>query len=56
MRVVVAAVRLVTARRLVDHDSFTYQEKCSHSCAAGTANTDCPGINACNGMNVCKCQ
>jgi hypothetical protein len=31
-------------------------KKCSHSCAAATAATDCPGINACNGMNVCKCQ
>jgi hypothetical protein len=30
--------------------------KCSHSCAAATAATDCPGVNACNGMNVCKCQ
>jgi hypothetical protein len=31
-------------------------KKCSHSCAAATASTDCPGINACNGMNVCKCM
>jgi len=31
-------------------------KKCSHTCAAATAATDCPGVNACNGMNVCKCQ
>lgn len=30
--------------------------KCSHSCSAATASTDCPGINACNGMAYCKCQ
>jgi hypothetical protein len=28
---------------------------CSHACSAATASTDCPGINACNGMNNCKC-
>jgi hypothetical protein len=31
-------------------------KKCSHTCATATAATDCPGINACNGMNVCKCM
>jgi hypothetical protein len=29
---------------------------CSHTCSAATASTDCPGINACNGMGNCKCQ
>jgi hypothetical protein len=29
--------------------------RCSHSCAAATASTDCPGLNQCNGMNYCKC-
>jgi hypothetical protein len=30
-------------------------KKCSHTCAAATAGSDCPGIGACNGMNDCKC-
>jgi hypothetical protein len=29
--------------------------RCTHSCAAATASTDCPSINQCNGMNNCKC-
>jgi hypothetical protein len=30
--------------------------KCSNVCHTATATTDCPGINACNGMSYCKCQ
>ncbi len=30
-------------------------KKCTHSCTPAMAGTDCPGINACNGMGLCKC-
>jgi hypothetical protein len=30
--------------------------RCSNHCHTATASTDCPGINACNGMNYCKCM
>lgn len=30
-------------------------KKCSHTCTPAMASTDCPGINMCNGMNICKC-
>jgi len=31
-------------------------KKCSHSCATASAAQDCPGVNACNGMAMCKCM
>ncbi len=30
-------------------------KKCSHTCTPAMATIDCPGINMCNGMGVCKC-